>query len=175
MIGHQPIAYLHHGYPREEMVALYLAADVMLVTALRDGMNLVAKEYIATRFDNDGVLILSEFTGAADELKQAVIVNPHDIGALKDSIQRAIEMPRRERSTRMRALRKRVRENDVARWSRSFLEALDRHAPRSSRIDPSAVDGGERHREAEDDRMSIFDQDAQTARAAEDTREARGA
>jgi len=74
----------------------------------------------------------------------------------------------------MRALRKRVRDNDVARWSRSFLEALDRHAPRSSRIDPSA-DGGERHREAEDDGMSIFDQDAQRARAAEDTREARDA
>jgi len=154
------------------MVALYLAADIMLVTALRDGMNLVAKEYVATRFDNDGVLILSEFAGAADELKQAVIINPHDIGALKDSIQRAIEMPKRERSTRMRALRKRVRDNDVARWSRSFLEALDRHAPRNARIDPT---GAERHREAQTDNMSIFDQDAQTARAAEDTREARDA
>jgi len=64
--GHQAIAYLHHGYPREEMVALYLAADVMLVTALRDGMNLVAKEYVACRFDEDGVLLLSEFTGASD-------------------------------------------------------------------------------------------------------------
>jgi trehalose 6-phosphate synthase len=140
IIGHQPISYLHHGYPREEMVALYLAADVMLVTALRDGMNLVAKEYVATRFDNDGVLILSEFAGAADELKQAVIVNPHDIGAVKDAIVRAMEMPRRERSTRMRALRKRVRDNDVARWSRSFLEALDRHAPRGAAVDPAAAD-----------------------------------
>ena len=140
VIGHQPISYLHHGYPREEMVALYLAADVMLVTALRDGMNLVAKEYVASRFDNDGVLILSEFTGAADELRQAVIVNPHDIGALKDAIVRAIEMPRRERSTRMRALRKRVHDNDVARWSRTFLEALARHAPRDAGLDPSAAD-----------------------------------
>jgi trehalose 6-phosphate synthase len=175
VIGHQPISYLHHGYPREEMVALYLAADIMLVTALRDGMNLVAKEYVASRFDNDGVLILSEFAGAADELKQAVIVNPHDIGALKDSIQRAIEMPRRERSTRMRALRKRVRDNDVARWSRSFLEALDRHAPKSAQIDPEAADQGEPHREAPTDGTSIFDQDAQTARAAEDTREDRDA
>jgi trehalose 6-phosphate synthase len=157
------------------MVALYLAADIMLVTALRDGMNLVAKEYVAARFDNDGVLILSEFAGAADELKQAVIVNPHDIGALKDSIQRAIEMPRRERSTRMRALRKRVRDNDVARWSRSFLEALDRHAPKNAQIDPSAADPKDQHREAQTDNMSIFDQDAQTARAAEDTREARDA
>ena len=62
-ISHPAISYLHHGFPREEMVALYLAADVMLVTALRDGMNLVAKEYVAARFDNDGVLVLSEFAG----------------------------------------------------------------------------------------------------------------
>lgn len=123
-LGHQAIAYLHHGYPREEMVALYLAADVMLVTALRDGMNLVAKEYVACRFDDDGVLLLSEFTGASDELRQAVLVNPHDIEGLKDAIVEAIRMPRRERARRMRGLRKRVRENDVARWSASFLETL---------------------------------------------------
>jgi len=142
-ISHHPISYLHHGYPREEMVALYLAADIMLVTALRDGMNLVAKEYVASRHDNDGVLILSEFAGAADELRQAILVNPHDIGALKDAIVRAMDMPRREKSTRMRALRKRVKDNDVARWSRLFIEALDRHAPRNAGIDPHPVaDGG---------------------------------
>ena len=123
-LGHQAIAYLHHGYPREEMVALYLAADVMLVTALRDGMNLVAKEYVACRFDEDGVLLLSEFTGASDELRQAVLVNPHDIEGLKDAMVEAIRMPRRERARRMRALRRRVRENDVANWSASFLETL---------------------------------------------------
>jgi len=123
-LGHQAIAYLHHGYPREEMVALYLAADVMLVTALRDGMNLVAKEYVACRFDDDGVLLLSEFTGASDELRQAVLVNPHDIEGLKDAMVEAVRMPRRERARRMRALRRRVRENDVANWSRSFLETL---------------------------------------------------
>ncbi|MDR6907680.1 trehalose 6-phosphate synthase/phosphatase [Agromyces sp. 3263] len=123
-LEHQAIAYLHHGYPREEMVALYLAADVMLVTALRDGMNLVAKEYVACRFDDDGVLLLSEFTGASDELRQAVLVNPHDIEGLKDAIVEATRMPKRERSRRMRALRKRVRDNDVAHWSASFLETL---------------------------------------------------
>ena len=85
-VGHTAIRYLHHAYPREEMVALYLAADVMLVTALRDGMNLVAKEYVASRVDGRGVLVLSEFTGAADELTQAVRVNPHDIDGLKDAI-----------------------------------------------------------------------------------------
>ncbi|HET8958361.1 MAG TPA: trehalose-6-phosphate synthase, partial [Microcella sp.] len=125
-IGHSAIAYLHHGYPREEMVALYLAADVMLVTALRDGMNLVAKEYVACRHDNDGVLILSEFAGAADELKNALLVNPHDIEGLKDAMTAAAGMPQRERASRMRALRKRVRDNDVARWSRGFLDELAR-------------------------------------------------
>ncbi|UCR89118.1 alpha,alpha-trehalose-phosphate synthase (UDP-forming) [Mycetocola spongiae] len=125
-IGHAAVNYLHHGYPREEMVALYLAADVMLVTALRDGMNLVAKEYVATRFDNDGVLVLSEFAGASDDLKQALLINPHDIAGLKDSIMEAINMPARERGRRMRSMRKRVRDNDVARWSHDFLTELAR-------------------------------------------------
>ncbi|HMM82858.1 MAG TPA: trehalose-6-phosphate synthase [Terrimesophilobacter sp.] len=126
-IGHQAISYHHHSYPREEMVALYLAADVMLVTALRDGMNLVAKEYVASRFDNDGVLVLSEFTGASDELKRAVLVNPHDIDGLKDAIMFAIEMPPAERAMRMRSMRKRVFEDDVEKWSSGFLDTLTAH------------------------------------------------
>jgi trehalose 6-phosphate synthase len=123
-MDHTAIRYLHQGFPRDEMVALYLAADVMLVTALRDGMNLVAKEYIATRADNRGVLLLSEFTGAADELRQAIRVNPHDIEGLKDAIMAAVEMTPAEQGRRMRALRKRVLEHDVRAWSSSFLEAL---------------------------------------------------
>ncbi|PJJ71301.1 trehalose 6-phosphate synthase [Diaminobutyricimonas aerilata] len=123
-ISHQAISYLHHGFPREEMVALCLAADVMLVTALRDGMNLVAKEYVAVRHDGDGVLVLSEFTGAADELKTSLRVNPHDIDGLKDAIVQAIEMPQAERRRRMRAMRKRVLEFDVAYWSSTFLREL---------------------------------------------------
>lgn len=123
-ISHTAISYHHHGYPREEMVALYLAADVMLVTALRDGMNLVAKEYVAVRFDNDGVLVLSEFAGAADELKQAVRINPHDIEGMKDAIMLAVNMPARERAKRMKPLRRKVFENDVAAWSASFLDTL---------------------------------------------------
>ncbi|MBO9627656.1 MAG: trehalose-6-phosphate synthase [Microbacterium sp.] len=128
-MGHTAIRYLHQGYPREEMVALYLAADVMLVTALRDGMNLVAKEYIATRADNRGVLVLSEFTGAADELRQAVLVNPHDIEGLKNAIMEAVEMTPKEQSRRMRALRRRVLDNDVSAWSSAFLRALDEVHP----------------------------------------------
>jgi trehalose-6-phosphate synthase len=110
------------------MAALFLAADVMLVTALRDGMNLVAKEYVSARSDGDGVLVLSEFTGSADELKSALLINPHDIDGLKDAILRAIEMPHHERHKRMKSLRKRVREHDVARWSDEFLTALRERA-----------------------------------------------
>jgi trehalose 6-phosphate synthase len=123
-IGHTAIRYLHQAFPREEMAALYLAADVMLVTALRDGMNLVAKEYIASRVDSRGVLVLSEFTGAADELSSAIRVNPHDIEGVKDAMQQAIEMSPTEQARRMRALRRRVREHDVDDWSREFLDAL---------------------------------------------------
>jgi trehalose 6-phosphate synthase len=123
-MSHTAISYHHHGYPRDEMVALYLAADIMLVTALRDGMNLVAKEYVAARFDGDGVLILSEFTGAWDELKKSLRINPHDIDGLKDTIVEAIEMPRKDKRARMKSLRKRVLENDVAKWSSTFLATL---------------------------------------------------
>ncbi|WP_051389515.1 alpha,alpha-trehalose-phosphate synthase (UDP-forming) [Arthrobacter sp. 35W] len=118
------IRYLHHSYPVEEMVALYLAADVMLVTALRDGMNLVAKEYVAARVNNTGALVLSEFTGAADQLKAALLVNPHDIDGLKETITKAIGLRPAEASRRMRAMRRQVLDHDVQRWSRDFLSTL---------------------------------------------------
>ncbi|WP_324650416.1 trehalose-6-phosphate synthase [Georgenia sp. H159] len=124
VLGRPAVHYLHHSYPAEEMAALYLAADVMLVTSLRDGMNLVAKEYIAARRDLGGVLVLSEFTGAADELGQALLINPHDIDGTKTAIMRAIGMEPRERRRRMRALRRRVLEYDVQRWADQFLSAL---------------------------------------------------
>lgn len=139
-IAHSAINYLHHGYPREEMVALFLAADVMLVTALRDGMNLVAKEYVATRADDDGVLVLSEFAGAADELKQALLVNPHDIEGLKRAMLSAVHMPRSERRVRMRALRQRVLTHDVDRWSKDFLGALAALRPAASARAAAATD-----------------------------------
>jgi len=134
-MSHTAISYHHHGYPREEMVALYLAADVMLVTALRDGMNLVAKEYVASRFDESGVLVLSEFTGASDELKRALRINPHDIDGLKDAVVQAIEMPKDEQGKRMRAMRKQVLRNDVSRWSVDFLTALRKAAAKTPEID----------------------------------------
>ncbi|MDR3360326.1 MAG: trehalose-6-phosphate synthase, partial [Bifidobacteriaceae bacterium] len=123
-LGSPAIHYLHQNQPADEMAALYLAADVMLVTALRDGMNLVAKEYVASRVDNRGALVLSEFTGAADELRQAILVNPHDIDGLKASILHAGSMNGREQRRRMQALRRRVMEHDVAAWATSFLDTL---------------------------------------------------
>jgi trehalose 6-phosphate synthase len=125
-VGYSPVHYLHQSYPREEMSALYLAGDVMLVTPLRDGMNLVAKEYVASRFDEGGTLVLSEFTGAADELAGAFLVNPHDIEGLKDTIVRAATTGPAEARRRMRAMRRRVREHDVARWAADFLDTLGR-------------------------------------------------
>ena len=124
-VGSAPVHYLHQSYPPEEMAALYLAADVMLVTSLRDGMNLVAKEYVACRYHETGALVLSEFTGAADELGSAFRVNPHDIDGLKEVIMRAARISPAEARRRMRAMRRRVREYDIARWADSFLTALD--------------------------------------------------
>ncbi len=124
LIGHPAVHYLHHSHPREEMAALYLAADVLLVTALRDGMNLVAKEYVTCRHDETGALVLSEFTGAADELTSAFLVNPHDIDALKQTICSAVRVPPREAARRMRSMRSRVRTHDVQTWATDFLDAL---------------------------------------------------
>ena len=123
-LGSPTIHYLHQNQDQQEMTALYLAADVMVVSALRDGMNLVAKEYIASRVDGRGVLVLSEFTGAADELRQAILINPHDIEGLKSALVQAINMSPREQRRRMSALRRRVMTNDVAAWANSFLTAL---------------------------------------------------
>ena len=123
-LGSPPVHYLHQSYPREEMAALFRAADVMLVTSLRDGMNLVAKEYVACRNDESGVLVLSEFTGASDELVGALLVNPHDIDGMKDAIVHAVTMSPQEARRRMRSMRRRVFENDVAHWAASFLDAL---------------------------------------------------
>jgi len=123
-VGHPVVHYLHRPAPRDELIAFYVASDVMLVTPLRDGMNLVAKEYVACRSDLGGALVLSEFAGAADELRQAYLVNPHDLDSVKDAIEAAMNQTPEEGRRRMRALRRQVLTHDVDRWARSFLEAL---------------------------------------------------
>ncbi|HEV7453322.1 MAG TPA: trehalose-6-phosphate synthase [Pseudonocardiaceae bacterium] len=123
-VGHPAVHYLHQSMPRSELVALFVAADVMLVTPLRDGMNLVAKEYVACRHDLGGALVLSEFAGAAAELTSAFLVNPHDLDGIKNAIHQAITTDSEAGRRRMRALRRQVMTYDVKRWAGSFLGAL---------------------------------------------------
>jgi len=124
-IGLPVIHYLYQTLPFDELIALYRAGDVMLVTPFRDGMNLVAKEYAAAHIDGDGVLVLSEFAGAADELTDAVLVNPHDDRALQEAIVTAVEMHRHERRGRMAGLRDQIRKSDVKGWADRFLAELE--------------------------------------------------
>lgn len=123
-IGRPAISYLHSSFPREEMAALYRAADIMVVTPFRDGMNLVAKEYVACRYEDDGALVLSEFAGAANELRQAHLINPYDINGMKATMLQAYQAQPKELTRRMRAMRKTVAENDVAHWASTFLDQL---------------------------------------------------
>ncbi len=120
-----PVHYLARSVSPQELVALYRAADVMLVTPLRDGMNLVAKEFVAARqTDEDGVLVLSEFAGAADEMGEALLVNPYDIDGVADAMARALTMSAAERSARMRALGRRVNGNTIYTWTDHFIRTL---------------------------------------------------
>jgi trehalose 6-phosphate synthase len=122
------VHYFNQSMPREELAAMYRAADVMLVTPYRDGMNLVAKEYVAARGDNGGVLVLSEFAGAAAELKQALLVNPHDIAGVKAQLLRALRMEPAESAKRMKAMRRYVTKHDLDHWANSFFESLQAQA-----------------------------------------------
>jgi trehalose 6-phosphate synthase len=123
-LGRTPIQYLHRAVTVQELVALYRAADVMLVTPLRDGMNLVAKEYVVARYDDTGVLVLSEFTGAMHELGSAVLVNPHDIDDMTMALEVALHMPQQEQRDRMQSLRRSVQRHTVFDWTNAFFRAL---------------------------------------------------
>ena len=133
-IGRPAISYLHSSYPQHEMAALYRAADIMVVTPYRDGMNLVAKEYVACRYNSDGALVLSEFAGAAEELRQAWLINPYDINGMKAALVEAYRADPKETQRRMRAMRKTVMEFDVAAWASAFLEQLAAIRPEHGKI-----------------------------------------
>jgi trehalose-6-phosphate synthase len=120
----KPIVFLNRQHNHTEIERYYRAADVCLVTSLHDGMNLVAKEFVAARDDEQGVLILSRFTGAARELRDAVIVNPYDIERTADAIRYALEMEPEERTARMERLRKVVREQNIYRWAGNLIGDL---------------------------------------------------
>ncbi|MDJ0839840.1 MAG: bifunctional alpha,alpha-trehalose-phosphate synthase (UDP-forming)/trehalose-phosphatase [Acidobacteriota bacterium] len=122
--GYTPVQYMYRGLPFEEVVKLYMCADVAMVTPLRDGLNLVAKEYVAVR-KNDGVLILSEFAGAASELGEALVVNPFDTNAVAQSMYEAAAMEESEKSSRMSLMTKKVEENTNTQWCDAFLESWE--------------------------------------------------
>ncbi|HNW29492.1 MAG TPA: bifunctional alpha,alpha-trehalose-phosphate synthase (UDP-forming)/trehalose-phosphatase [Spirochaetota bacterium] len=119
-----PIQYLYRSLPFEMIMTLYHCSDVCLVTPLRDGMNLVAKEYVAARINNDGVLILSEMAGVSEELGEALIVNPNNKEEVADAIATALSMPEDEKHRRMQIMQRRLQRNDVIQWSSSFIEKL---------------------------------------------------
>lgn len=120
-----PVAYFYQSYPIEYLSALYNIADVCLITPMRDGMNLVCKEYVASRNDNSGVLILSELAGASKELIDAIIVNPNNIHEVKDALIEALNMPQEEMETRMAAMRQMVFKYNIHHWVRIYMKRLD--------------------------------------------------
>ncbi len=120
--GWIPINYVNRSIPRDELIAIYRAANVALITPLKDGMNLVAKEYCASRVENNGVLILSEFAGAAPELRNgAILVNPYDERGVATALKDALEMPMEERRRRMLRMRNQIRGADILKWRDRFF------------------------------------------------------
>jgi trehalose 6-phosphate synthase/phosphatase len=128
-VGHAPLQFLYRSFPQAELAALYALADVCLVTPLVDGMNLVAKEYIDCKNDEigarPGVLVLSEFAGAAQEMSQAILVNPHDVREMVAAMNTALNMSPEEKVNRTEVMRNRVRRNDSAAWAKKFLSELN--------------------------------------------------
>jgi len=121
-IGWTPVSYYYHSFPFNDLVAMYTLADVALVTPLRDGMNLVAKEYVATKRQRKGVLILSEMAGAAAELNDALIITPNDPDEIASAIYQALEMPEEEQRRRIEAMQRKISQQTVSKWASDFLE-----------------------------------------------------
>ncbi len=130
-----PIWYYYRAMDFDDLIDLYMTSDLAMITPVRDGMNLVAKEFIATRVKGDGVLILSEMAGAAKELHEAILVNPFDLNAMADAIQKAIVMPIEEQQKRNNAMQKRLSRYTVNYWAKEFMEALN------SKIEPTEETG----------------------------------
>ena len=133
-VGEPAIHYLNQSFDRADLAALYQMADVMVVTPLRDGMNLVAKEFVAARADDTGALVLSEFAGAAAELEDAFLVNPHDVNGLKETLLRAMDADPADLASRMAAMRKHLTSHDILAWAREYLRALDHTGQLAKRV-----------------------------------------
>ncbi|MBB2941693.1 trehalose 6-phosphate synthase [Actinoplanes lutulentus] len=137
-VGEPAIHYLNQPFARSQLAALYQTADVMVVTPLRDGMNLVAKEFVAAREDGGGALVLSEFAGAAAELEQAFLVNPHDVDGLKETLLHAMSAEPADLSARMTAMREHLVGHDILAWARAYLTALDHTGRLAERLPDTA-------------------------------------
>ena len=138
-----PIHYFYRSLPFEQLSALYHIADVALVTPLRDGMNLVAKEYVASKTDGKGVLILSEMAGAAIELEGAHIINPNDISDIVDALKSVLEMPEEEQIHRMRNMQRKIQKQTVQKWAKDFIGSLDDIRVKQQKIEKKVLSDGE--------------------------------
>jgi len=140
-----PIWYFYRSMPFENLIDLYTSCDIALLTPIRDGMNLVAKEFVATRINQTGVLILSEMAGAAHEMNEALIINPNNFEQISQTLIQAIEMPEEEQQQRNKTLQKRLKRYSVEKWAKDFMKALentseDRDAFKSIRVNSKVSD-----------------------------------
>ena len=163
-IGYMPVWYLYRFLPFTKLTALYNAADVALITPLRDGMNLIAKEFVATKTDGRGVLILSEMTGAASELGESLVVNANDKAAIVKALKEALEMPVGEQRDRNRTMQKRLQRYGIERWSTDFIHALDEIKAKQEdvsvhKLSASAQDTLKQTYDASDKRLLLLDYD----------------
>jgi len=166
-----PIIYQYRSVPFETLVALYAMSDVALVTPLRDGMNLVAKEYIASRTDKTGVLILSEMAGCAKELADAILINPNHREEIAEALKLALEMRRQEQTQRIRLMQSRLRRYDVSRWATEFVAEFFSIDPSSERplpkpLTPAAQTGLIQHYDRSLNRLLLLDYDGTLVRFA---------
>jgi len=138
-----PLIYIYRFIPETTLIALYRAADIALILPLRDGMNMIAKEYVASKTDGKGALILSEMAGAAEELVEALRVNPFDTDEVADSIKDALTMPENEKIRRMRVMQRRIRDYDIFRWAQDFFYKLDEIKREQEEFMGNVIDEGD--------------------------------
>jgi trehalose 6-phosphate synthase/phosphatase len=139
-----PVLYQYRSLSFDELIAVYSLSDVALITPLRDGMNLIAKEFIATRYRKDGVLILSEMAGSADELAEAIIINPNNLEEISESLQRALKINKEDQANRITIMQNRLMSYDIFKWTNDFLTTLDSVKEMQERLDAKFLRASER-------------------------------
>ena len=173
-----PVRYMYTFLPFERLLAIYKIADVALITPLRDGMNLMAKEYLATKKDETGILVLSEFAGAAKELGEAILVNPNDILEFSSAIYDALMIPDEEKKDRIRVMQTRLRRYNLTRWTTDFLEVLSKtkkyqNSLTATWMDSDAIDELCNRYHCASSRILFFDYDGTLVPIAKTPEEAR--